>query len=112
MRKAGTQGSAGITVAGASSTPSELTEAADPQTGRLAPCAGEMGFLSGTWGRMIPVLVEAERHRPARLGGCGGRPGPEGSGEGRTGRSWEWPGWEGRPGAPALRQVLGHSFHP
>ena len=54
---------------------------------------------------MIPVLAEdkAERHRPARLGGCGGWPGPGGSGEGRTGRAGAGSGLGGKAG-PVLPQ--------
>lgn len=98
--------------------PERLQRAVGLQNRRLAPLSGgDGGFLSGICG-MIPILAEEERRRAGRHstvswlwratgnGGLWGRS--------RTGRASgpEGSGWEGRPGAPSLRQVLGHSFCP
>lgn len=119
VRKVSTPGLKGASGGRRRETPPErLQRAVGLQNRRLAPLSGgDGGFLSGICG-MIPILAEEERRRAGRHstvswlwratgnGGLWGRS--------RTGRASgpEGSGWEGRPGAPSLRQVLGHSFCP
>lgn len=81
------------------------------------PC-WEMGLPKWDLGQNDPSSSGGQgRHTQTQhgwVGGAGGQVLGAPGGAGRTGLAsgCKWPGWEGRPGAPALRQVLGHSFYP